>query len=119
MLMVNPDISTSTADRLIWLTSLLVIPIPITIVGSWMVWNLRQQNRQEAQEQQKEENQHLQQVFFDLLQETGGEVTVLQFSMAAQISGKLAKEYLEQCAKEYNATFQVDEEGNISYRFPL
>lgn len=76
LLMVNPNISTSMADRLIWLTLLLVVSVPITVVGGWMAWNVIQQDRQEALEREQEKNQYLQNVFFDLVRQTDGEITL-------------------------------------------
>jgi ribosomal protein L7/L12 len=59
----------------------------------------------------------LRQAFFRALQEGRGEVTVLQFSMAAQLDGAAAKAYLDHQAQQFNATFKVSDEGRVSYCF--
>ena len=35
----------------------------------------------------------------------------------AEISTQLAKQYLDEKAKELNASFEVNEEGNVLYHF--
>lgn len=43
----------------------------------------------------------------------------MQFAMAANLTGDAAKRYLDERAKEFEANFEVDEQGGIFYRFPL
>ncbi|WP_071518638.1 hypothetical protein [Geitlerinema sp. PCC 9228] len=120
---INPDLAgsppSSTEARTIWVTVLLTIPIPSTAIGSYLVWSIVQQNKREAQREQEKEDQRLRKIFFNLVQQQGGEITVFQFSVAAQISGKLARKYLDKFAGEYNATFRVDNRGNVIYTFIL
>ncbi|QKQ73180.1 hypothetical protein [Nostoc sp. TCL240-02] len=44
-------------------------------------------------------------------------ITVLQLAKNAEISTQLAKQYLDEKAKELNADFEVNEEGNVLYHF--
>ena len=46
-----------------------------------------------------------------------GEFSLLQYAKAADISGQEARAYLDERAQEFNATFEVDMNGGIIYRF--
>jgi hypothetical protein len=59
----------------------------------------------------------IQSTFFNLLEANNGEITVLQFARAANLSGEEAQKYLDTRAKEFSATFDVSSEGGIYYRF--
>lgn len=63
--------------------------------------------------------QRLRTVFFQLAKAGRGKVTALRFAMEAQISGDRATAYLTERAREYEATFQVDNDGGITYCFNL
>jgi ribosomal protein L7/L12 len=66
---------------------------------------------------QKDERDRLQAIFFKLLREGSGQINVLRFSMEANISGAEAKAYLDERATEFNAAYNISEEGKISYYF--
>ncbi|HEY9880289.1 MAG TPA: hypothetical protein V6D29_17670 [Leptolyngbyaceae cyanobacterium] len=59
----------------------------------------------------------IQSAFFNLIEASNGEITVLQFARAANLSGEQAQKYLDTRAKEFGADFQVGPEGGIYYRF--
>ncbi|MGD1908380.1 MAG: ribosomal protein L7/L12 [Leptolyngbyaceae cyanobacterium] len=61
----------------------------------------------------------LQAVFFNLVKAGRGKITPLRFAMEAQITGQAATAYLNEQARQYDATFQVDQEGGITYCFNL
>ena len=67
----------------------------------------------------KTEDTKNRQIFFELLRQNNGSITVIDFAMAADLSGTDAKKLLEQYAVEFDATFDVTEAGNILYLFPL
>ncbi|GAC1470556.1 MAG: hypothetical protein NVSMB70_15590 [Chamaesiphon sp.] len=54
-----------------------------------------------------------------MLKENHGHITVLRLTMEAKITASLAKQYLDELAKEFDATFDVSDEGVISYYFAL
>lgn len=85
---------------------------PATVIGGWLLWDLGRQ-RQQAQEKR------LRETFFRLIQSGQGTITPLQLAMAAEINGAEAKTYLNDRSLEYDATFQVDAEGNLIYCFHL
>ncbi len=84
--------------------------LPITGAGGWLVWSLHQQGRKEVQ-------QRLQTVFHQLLKLDQGKITVIQFALEAQLTAEVAKQYLDEKAKEFSATFNVSEDGEIYYCF--
>jgi hypothetical protein len=60
---------------------------------------------------------YLRSIFFHLLESGQTEMTVLQFAMKARIEGDVAKAYLDDRAREYEATFNVGPEGQVLYCF--
>lgn len=78
--------------------------------GTWITVKGRQADAQAEQ-------RRLQSIFYRLLKESRGQINVLRFSMEANISGAEAKVFLDDRAREFNATFQVSEEGKIFYYF--
>lgn len=83
--------------------------VPVTM-GSGLALS----NNRQGQQSQRD---RLQAVFFRLLQEGDGQINVLRFSMEANISGSEAKVYLDDRAREFNAAFNVSEEGKVFYYF--
>jgi hypothetical protein len=90
----------------------LLLGIPPTVWGGWLAWNLHRETR-------AKEGDRLQSIFFQLTKETDGCMSVMQFSMAANLAGDKAKAFLDERAKEFSANFEVDEQGGIFYRFPI
>ena len=97
-------------DRRETITAGLLLGLPATALGSWLIWHDRQQ-------QQRQQAQQLRAVFFDLVKAGRGQVTPLRLAMAAQIDGDVAKAYLNARSVEYDATFHVDDDGTIIYCF--
>ncbi|MDJ0619697.1 MAG: hypothetical protein QNJ63_23650 [Calothrix sp. MO_192.B10] len=83
-----------------------------TASGGFIVWNLHQKH-------QKQLKQSLDATFYRLLKAESGQITVLQLAMEAQISGDEAKKYLDGKAKEFHASFEPREQGNITYLFDI
>ncbi|MEB3336709.1 MAG: hypothetical protein VKJ46_04550 [Leptolyngbyaceae bacterium] len=90
----------------------LALGIPPSVAGLWLLRGI-------SQEAQKSTRDRLQATFFQLLKEGQGNLTVLRFAMETQLPGEAAKQFLDQKAKEFGATFDVDESGGIFYQFPL
>lgn len=87
-----------------------------TALGTWLAGRLRS-STQEPPLQTLTLQQE--QVFVQLLQSHGGDLSIVQFAAAAQIPVEQAKAFLDQKAKVLNASFDVKETGAIVYRFPL
>jgi ribosomal protein L7/L12 len=102
--------STEKADMPGTIATLLFFGLTPTVMGSWLVWGNLQQG-------QRQDRDRLQATFFKLLRESNGHINVLRFSMEANISGEAAKAYLDERAREFNAAFNVTEEGKLFYTF--
>lgn len=101
------------------IAALTILTLPSTAVGSWLILSLAQQKRKEQALLIEAEQKRISLVFLELVDNNAGSITVFQLARNAEISIKDAKQYLDDKAKEFNAVFEVNEEGNILYRFPL
>lgn len=86
--------------------------LPPTVLGSWMLIDGQRKDRLAAHDR-------LQSNFFQVLQQQNGRITPLSLAMATGVSGQVAKAFLDEKAKEFNANFEVDETGNVLYCFSL
>lgn len=86
--------------------------VPLLVGGSWLIWGAKQQN-------QKQLRDRLQSTFYDLVEKNQGRISVLLFAKEANITGTEAKQYLDLKAKEFNALFDLSNEGGIYYYFHL
>lgn len=94
------------------MAALLVLGLPTATLGGWLV-------RSGHRQQQLAEQDRLRTTFFRLLQEGNGHLTVLRFAMSTGLEGEAAKAYLSDRAREFNASFNISEEGKLSYYFDL
>ncbi len=111
------DSNPNRLDRRETITAGVLVGVPAIAGGIGLILLAQHQRRQQESEQ-------LQEVFFALVKAGRGKVTTLRFAMEArQIGSKLtgaqATAYLGERAREYDATFQVDSEGGITYCFNL
>ncbi|MBW4470138.1 MAG: hypothetical protein KME45_07000 [Stenomitos rutilans HA7619-LM2] len=86
------------------------LQILVPVLGVWWVW---QRHRKTQQRQQKQLNT----LFYRLLQEHSGRMTLLDFAMTAAIPAVVARHYLDSRAKEFAARFEVTEQGDVVYVF--
>jgi len=114
---INPK--TSEKDKQDAVAALTVLTIPSTIIGGYLSWSLVQQNRKQQVLLVEAEQKRLQLVFLELIDNNAGMITVVQLAKNAEISTQLSKQYLDEKAKELNASFEVNEDGNVLYRFSL
>ncbi|MBD1864423.1 MULTISPECIES: hypothetical protein [Trichocoleus] len=108
---VLPDKNASQEDR-DQAIGCLVGGIPVTAWGVWLAYGLYRQR-------EKEQRDRLQGIFYQLLKQGNGSVTVLELAMEAKLSGADAKQYLDAKAREFGATFDVTDRGSIAYEFDL
>lgn len=90
----------------------LFLGIPSVAWGAWLARGLHKQAK-------KEECDRLNSIFYQILKEGNGQITILRLAMEAKLPGKVAKQYLDEKAKEFQANFHVTENGDIIYRFHL
>ncbi|MCC5898280.1 MAG: hypothetical protein EA395_08950 [Phormidium sp. GEM2.Bin31] len=91
-------------------------------LGQWLMQHppLLGGNRQKSiKAKASTEAERLQKVFYEVVQSNQGSITVMQFAIASGLSGEAAKTYLDQQAKQFEATFHVSDNGTIYYQFPL
>lgn len=94
----------------------LILGVPSVLLGGWLALGAYRQEQQEKAIKQAGDRFHS--TFFRLIQAGNGSITVFNFAMAAQLTATAAKQYLDEKAKEFDATFAVSNEGVISYYFP-
>jgi hypothetical protein len=97
----------------------LVFGVPTLILGGWLALGLYSQSRQQKKALNQQASDRLQSVFYEMLEENNGRMTVLGFAMQSQLPAADARQYLDQKAKEFNANFKVSEEGAVLYHFEV
>ncbi|BAZ39588.1 hypothetical protein NIES4101_55420 [Calothrix sp. NIES-4101] len=97
----------------------LVFGLPCSILGGWMTLSLYRQGKHEKKALQQQTDERLQSLFYRMVQENHGRITLLSFAMQSQLPPHNAKDYLDDKAKEFNANFKISEEGAVSYHFEV
>jgi len=90
----------------------LALGLPAVGFGTWLILGLRQSH-------QRQITSHLQSIFYRLVEEEKGQISLLRFAKEAEISGEEAKLFLDSKAKEFNATFDHGRNGGVYYHFHL
>jgi large subunit ribosomal protein L7/L12 len=101
---------TTPKDKEDAFAALVIFGLPSITLAGWLA--------RLSQQEQTENRDRLQSTFFQLLQTGDGKITVLQFAMQTQLPGEAAKQYLDERAREFDATFEVSDQGAVSYCFP-
>ena len=96
----------------------LILGVPSVLLGGWLALGAYRQGQQEKKAIAQQAGDRLHSTFFRLLQAGNGHITILQFALEAQLTATAARQYLDERAKEFDATFDVSHEGAISYYFP-
>lgn len=109
-LLPNPNATKDDKDAGL---GLLILGVPPLLGAGLLAWNLRRT----AEQAEESEEQTLEQAFLRVLQANGGMITPLRLAAETGMPIAEAKAYLDEKAKELNATFDVSEEGGITYRF--
>lgn len=97
--------------------ALVIFALPPGILGQFLIWNVLRTERKEKEALARKESDRLQSIFYRLLKKHGGQLTPLLFAMETKLSPGDARQYLDQKAKEFEANFEVDDRGDITYRF--
>jgi hypothetical protein len=113
------DPATEPDDREGVVAAIALFGVPPVALGSWLIWNLQHQHQQKLREREQQIEQLLEKWFLWLLQETDGRITVLQFAREAEIPIDEAKAFLDEKARQLNASFDTTEEGGIIYQFTV
>ncbi|NJL90889.1 MAG: hypothetical protein HC916_14670 [Coleofasciculaceae cyanobacterium SM2_1_6] len=113
------DAEKSKEDKDGALAALIIFGIPSGIIGGATAWNIVRDEKKKEEQVATQESDRLQSIFYLLLRNNNGFITTLLFAMEAKISPEDAKAYLDQKAKEFSASFDVDDQGGIIYQFNL
>lgn len=97
----------------------MIFGIPTLLLGGALSFSLYRQNRQEKKALQKQTSDRLQSLFYKMVLENHGRVTLLGFAMQSELPASTAKEFLDERAKDFNANFKVSEDGIVSYYFDV
>ncbi|MGB2925658.1 MAG: serine/threonine-protein kinase [Limnothrix sp.] len=108
----NPNVIQEERDGA--MAALVIFGLPLTASGSWMLWSLRSRVRKE-----KFDSEWVRQSFYNVIDETAGEVSVLKFAQTSKLPGKEAQRYLEARAKEFDGDVRRSPEGETTYHFKL
>lgn len=60
----------------------------------------------------------LENAFYQLLKAQNGCISLIELAAAARVEAHLARQYLEQQVQNFEAVPEVDEDGDMFYRFP-
>ncbi len=93
----------------------LAIGVPALVGGL----SILKGSRDKQQKLIAERTQLLETTFLELLQTNDGQVTVINFAIATNLSLEEAKQYLDRKASQLNGDFKVLDDGKISYYFHL
>jgi len=102
--------------------ALLRLLLPFLMLGSvayigWRFWQWQQQRSQEQEEARQARERQLDGIFYRLVQEHRGELSVLDFAMETHSSAEFAKQFLDRKAIEFDAQFKTTLEGQVLYCF--
>ncbi len=98
---------------------LLIFGLPPAAAGGWIVRGLYRKSRMEKALREQAERDRLNSMFFQLLEENQGQITVMRLAMHSHLSAEEAQIFLDEKAKEFNATFDVTERGDVFYNFNI
>lgn len=111
--------ATGSAPLLHVLLAILLGLPPIVVGGWWLREAVQKDQPLVLPEYPVAQQDALLSTFYRLLRQGDGRITVLLFAMESQLNQAIAKEYLDQKAKEFNAEFEISDGGSIVYRFDL
>jgi hypothetical protein len=97
----------------------LIFGLPSLALGGWLALGMRRQGKKEESAIAKQIDLHLQSMFYRMIAENQGRITVLGFAMQSQLPAATAREFLDDQAKQFNANFKVSEDGAVSYHFDI
>jgi hypothetical protein len=97
----------------------LIFGLPSLALGGWLALGMRRQGKKEQSAIAQQIDLHLQSMFYRMIAENQGRITVLGFAMQSQLPAATAREFLDDQAKQFNANFKVSEDGAVSYHFDI
>ena len=99
--------------------SYFIFGVPTLTLGGWLALGLYRDSKQEKKVLNQQTSDRLQSVFYNMLTEYNGRITVLGFAMQSQLPAATARQYLDEKADEFHANFKISDDGAISYHFDV
>ncbi|MGI0488096.1 hypothetical protein ACN4EK_21865 [Pantanalinema rosaneae CENA516] len=65
-----------------------------------------------------QQRQRLLEAFYTLLETEAGRISLIQLAASARVEAEVARQFLDNQVKVFNALPEVDEDGNTTYCFP-
>jgi len=97
----------------------IIYGFPSLALGGWLALGMFRRGKKEENAIAKQIDLHLQSMFYRMISENQGRITVLGFAMQSQLPASTAREFLDDQAKQFNANFKVNEDGAVSYHFDI
>jgi hypothetical protein len=113
------DAEETAAKKRSTFLGLVFLAAPPAAVGGVIVHSLRQSHHYQQATAKDQQAAQLKQTFYQLVEAQGGAVTVFQFAKAADVDAQIARAYLDEQATAFNANFEVGDNSEIIYRFPV
>lgn len=85
--------------------------------GGWLMVSASRDGKRSAQSLKAAEDKRRRDILYQLIKETDGRFTLLQFAMAVDLPAEQAREYLDAQAQMFGANFSVSEKGDVLYHF--
>lgn len=118
LMLVPPDKGQKPMSKTENIAVSLIITSPFLLLGVAGVVTASRLKRGLKRQAEEETSDRLRSSFFRLVQEGNGNITVMRFAMDTKLSGEAAKQYLDEKAEEFNANFNVSDDGGVAYYFP-
>ncbi|MBD1868315.1 hypothetical protein H6F95_13560 [Cyanobacteria bacterium FACHB-471] len=103
-------ITGDTGTRSSRLVGGLLFGAPPIALGGWLLVSASRPNP-------RHDHINLRSIFYRLLKQNSGYLTVTQFAAAANLPRMTAQSYLDERAKEFDAKFAVSKDGSLAYQF--
>ena len=97
----------------------MALGFPPAGIGTWLVWEMYRKSKKEKEEKEEAKGDKLRGIFFQMIEENQGDITILRFVRETNLTADEAKEFLDEQALAFNGTFDVTEDGNVFYHFSL
>lgn len=97
----------------------IALGFPPGVIGTALVWEIHRKAKKDQKAKEAAKEATLRGIFFRMIEENRGDITILRFAKETNITIEEAKEFLDRQAIILNATFDVNENGNIFYHFSM
>ena len=88
-----------------------------TAAAGWMFVSASKDGAKSIKARLAAEEKRRRDVLYQLIKDTEGKFTLLQFAMAVDLPAAQAREWLDEQAKLFGANFSVSEKGDVLYHF--